>query len=135
MYINKRANKGFTLIEIMIVIAILGIIVSIALPAYQDSVRKAKRADAQGALLSFANAMERYFTTNGSYDGATAADVYSDQVPVDGGTAYYTLSVNVTNGGSSYTLTAAATGSMAGDGDFTLTSTGQREWDGNAGWD
>lgn len=134
MYRTKRANKGFTLIEVMIVVAILGIIASIALPAYQDSVRKAKRADAQGALLSFANAMERYFTTNGSYTGATAAGVYVAQVPVDGGTAYYNLSVEV-DGGSFYTLTAAATGSMAGDGDFTLTSTGVREWDGNAGWD
>ena len=55
-------TKGFTLIELMIAVAIVGILAGIAYPSYQDSVRKSRRADAQGALLGFANAMERYFT-------------------------------------------------------------------------
>lgn len=133
MYRTKRANQGFTLIEAMIVVVIVAILASIALPAYQDSVRKSKRADAQGALLGLANAMERYFTTNGSYTGADAATIFSAQVPTSGGTAYYTLSITANNG-TSYTLRATAVGSMAGDGNMELTSTGIRRWDeGNDG--
>ena len=133
MYKMKRANQGFTLIEILIVIVIIGILASVALPAYQDSIKKSKRADAKGALLSLANAMERYFTTNGTYTDADAATIFSDQVPVDGGTAYYTLSIP-DNDGTSYTLRATPTNSMAGDGNMELTSTGIRRWDeGNDG--
>ena len=65
-------TKGFTLIELMIAVAIVGILAGIAYPSYQDSVRKSRRADAKGALLGFANAMERYFTENNSYLGAGA---------------------------------------------------------------
>lgn len=139
---NKRARtRGFTLIELMIVIAILGILASIAIPAYQDSVRKAKRADAQGALMGLANAMERHFTANNSFLGAAAAaadtgapGIFATQVPVDGGTAYYNLTISAATA-SSYTLTATATGGQAGDGNLTLTNTGARTWNGNAGWD
>lgn len=132
---KKTRTKGFTLIELMIVIAILGILAAIAIPAYQDSVRKAKRADAQGALMGLANAMERYFTTNNTFLGAAAggADtgapaIFSTQVPVDGGTAYYNLTISAATA-SSYTLTATATGSQAGDTDcttLTITNTGLR---------
>ena len=124
---TKQASKGFTLIELMIVVAIVGILASIALPAYQDSVRKSKRATAQGDLMSFANAMERYFTTNGVYTDATAATVYTATSPSDGGTANYNLSVVA--GTTTFTLTAAATGGQIGDGNMQLTSTGVRRWD------
>jgi type IV pilus assembly protein PilE len=135
-----RRAKGFTLIEVMIVVAIVAILASIALPAYQDSVRKAKRGDAKGALMGFANAMERYYTTNTTFTGAAsgggntgAPTIFSTQVPVDGGTAYYNLTISAATA-STYTLTATATGTMAGDGNFTLTNTGARTWKGAAGW-
>lgn len=137
---NKRArSKGFTLIELMIVIAILGILAAIAIPSYQDSVRRAKRADAQGALMGLANAMERHFTANNTFLGAGSPDtgaptIFSTQVPVDGGTAYYNLTISAATA-SSYTLTATATGSQAGDGNFTLSNTGAKTWNGNPGWD
>lgn len=144
MTLNKPSHhraKGFTLIELMIVVAIIGILASIAFPAYQDSVRSARRSDAQGALMSFANAMERHFTTNGDYLGAAdggddtgAPTVFSTTSPVDGGTAYYNLTISDADTGT-YTLTATATGAQTGDGNLTLTNTGVRTWDGNAGWD
>ena len=120
--------KGFTLIELMIVVAIVGILAAIAYPSYQEQVRKTKRGDCAGALAGLANAMERYFTTNNTYVGATlgngAGDIYPAQCPVDGDTPTYNLAVAAT--ATTYTLQAAPTGTQAADdcGTLTLTNTG-----------
>lgn len=109
-------NSGFTLIEVIIVVAILAILATIAVPSYMESVRKSKRADAQGALLGLAGSMERYFTENNSYcsaaqqaggadvgtcpaaDDAATSDTglpafFGSTVPLDGGEAYYNLTI------------------------------------------
>jgi len=108
---NKQ--KAFTLIELMITVAIIGILASIAIPGYQGSVMKSRRADAKGALLSLANTMERNFTTTNSYVGVTPTN-----------TGYYTITITAT--ASSYTLSAAPAGAQANDscGTLTLTQTG-----------
>jgi len=67
-------NKGFTLIELMIALAIIAILAMIALPSYQLYVMKSNRALAQGCMLEFAQDMERYYTTNMTYAGATIAN-------------------------------------------------------------
>jgi type IV pilus assembly protein PilE len=124
-----RKSRGFTLVELMIVIVIIGILAAIAIPSYQSSTKKSRRSAAEGDLMNFAQAMERYFTNNGSYTGATAAGVFSTQSPSSGGTAYYTLSVAVTGGGATYTLTATPINAQAGDGKIELDNTGARRWD------
>jgi len=110
---NKQ--KAFTLIELMITVAIVGILASIAYPSYQDSVMKSRRADAKGALLSLANTMERNFTTTNSYVGVTPTN-----------TGYYTITI--TAAASSYTLNAAPIVGGPQEGDkcetLTLTHTG-----------
>ena len=115
---NKQ--KAFTLIELMVTVAIVGILASIAYPSYQDSVMKSRRADAQGALLGYANTMERHFTVNNTYIGA----------PTNPGTAYYdiTVSTNPAVTASTYTLNAAPTGMQVNDkcGTLTLTHTGDK---------
>ena len=92
---KKRLSAGFTLIELMITVAIIGILVSIAYPSYQDSIMKSRRVDVQGALMGLANAMERFYTVNNTYVGATVGpgptDIYPATSPVGGGTAYYDL--------------------------------------------
>ena len=105
----KATQTGFTLIELMITVAIIGILSSIGYPSYMSHIQKSKRVEAQGALVSFATAMELWrVENNNDYTGAavgTAAtgqtSIFSDQVPTDeSGTKTYTLSIP--------TLTASA---------------------------
>jgi len=135
----KRLH-GFTLIELMIVVAIIGILASIAYPSYQDSIRKSRRADAKGALLGFANAMERFYTETNTYCGAGTDDasgdcedalglstIYSATSPVDGGTAFYNLTISVATA-TTFTLSAAPTSAQSADscGTLTLQHTGAK---------
>ena len=70
----RKRNSGFTLIELMIVVAIIGVLSVIAFNSYTEQVRKAKRAEGKGALLAAAQRLERFATNNGRYppDLATA---------------------------------------------------------------
>lgn len=140
---KKYRKNGFTLIEVMIVVAIIGVLASIALPSYLESVKKARRADATAALTIFASAMERHMTERDSYCNAatggsdvancgTADDsdtgspsIINQTVPLDGGTATYNLTISNVSP-STFTVLATRTGASSGDecGDFTLTQTG-----------
>jgi len=123
--VNKRS--GFTLIELMIVVAIIGIITAIAYPSYDQYVTRSKRADAMSALMLAAQSYERYRANKYDYD-TSLGNIFATQVPVEGGTAYYTLS-NTAQASGGYTLTATPVGSMAGkEGPITLTNTGARAW-------
>ncbi len=131
---------GFTLIELMITVAVVAIIASVAIPSYQSSVNKSRRSDCMGALTSFANAMERHATSNnGSYLGAgiNGADsgppsIFSTQAPIDGTNKSCDLTiVEDTISPSTYTLRATPINALAssGDGIIELDSTGARRWD------
>ena len=128
---RSSINRGFTLIELMIVVAIIGIIAAIAYPSYQEYVRSAKRADAQTAMMELAHFMERYHTGNGRYvDGDDKApDLPFTQAPKDGSTKAYDLDfAEGSPTASTYVLQAAPTGSMANDkcGTLTLSNTGAK---------
>nr|WP_323740315.1 type IV pilin protein [Kangiella koreensis] len=130
---NRNKTKAFTLMEVMIVVAIVGILAAIAVPAYTEQIKKGKRNDAMQALLAASEAMERYKAANFSYDGAVLGNFFNTQVPVDGGAAYYTLSLEDLSA-TTYTIRAADTGSMEGDGDLTINQAGQKEYKGASGW-
>lgn len=130
-----QKQKGFTLIEVMIVVSIVAILAAIAVPSYQNSVTKGRRTDAMAALQGLAQAMERHYMTTGAYTGAAtgpadtgAPTIFSTKSPVDGSQTFYNLTIS-TGTATAYTLTADPTNGQEGDGNITLTQTGARAWD------
>ena len=128
----KSPLRGFSLIELMITIAIIAIVAAIAYPSYLEQVRKTRRSDCSGALASLGSAMERHFTVNSTYLGAAAGGantgapaIFAASCPVDGGDATYNLTIQAATA-TTYTLQATPTGPQTGDkcGNFTLTNTG-----------
>ena len=81
LLLNKQ-QSGFTLIEIMVVVVIFGILLAIAIPSYQQHVRKSKRADAKAMLLDLAARQERFFSTNNAYTPTLANLGYTAPFPL-----------------------------------------------------
>jgi type IV pilus assembly protein PilE len=114
----KRAHQGFTLVELMVVVAILGILTAIALPTYNEYVLRSHRSDARATLLRAAHWMERIRTERSSYlVGGVAPTLPADLLtsPASGGadTRYNITLSAATN--QTYTLTATATTAQSVD--------------------
>ena len=108
---HPRRKRGFTLIELMIVVAIVAILASVALPAYLDSVRKSRRADAITALNQVAQAQERWRANNSTYSNVLTSAGLNVANPSSG---YYTLAVSG-NTATAYSATATAAGAQTSD--------------------
>jgi type IV pilus assembly protein PilE len=113
----KRTTAGFTIIELMIVVAIVAILVAIAIPSFQEYMRRARRAEAISGLQQMQLAQEKWRTNNPTY--GTGANIGLPESP------YYTFSVSG-NTATNYTLTATRAGAQTSDstcGNYSITQT------------
>ena len=144
--VQTRCNcqKGFTLLELMIVVVIIGILASIAYPSYLNHMRETRRTDAQTALTETANRLEKFnfqcnrYAISSELAGGTIAACsglgYTNNLSPNG---YYTIAIAAPTAAcpanTCYALTATpvATGPQAGNGALQLTSSNIRRWDKN----
>ncbi len=125
-------TRGFTLIEMMIVVVIIGLLFGIAIPSYQSSVLQARRADAQGILLDISAREERFLAQNNTYTTELSAATGLGIGTTTSSEGYYNLSVAAGACGTianCYLVTATATGGQTTDTDcltITYSSTGVR---------
>lgn len=134
---NKKVTTGFTLIEMMIVVAIIGIISAIAIPSYSEYIKKGKRADAKVELLRMAQLQESYFVQNLSYAATTIQLGFTGTVKSEQDEYTMTIGsllpagctgVSGPTACTQYTLTAEGYGAQASDKckNFTISHTGQK---------
>jgi len=127
-----KKNRGFTLIELMVVVAIIGVISAIAFPSYNSYMKKSRRADAKVGLSKLADKQERYYLQQNTYATSTADLGLANPVVSDEG--YYNITVKAGAGTAGFTLSAVAVGVQTSDtttsaGDcttMTLSSTGAK---------
>jgi type IV pilus assembly protein PilE len=146
---KKSATHGFTLIELMITVVIIGILAAIAYPSYRNYTTQTRRSDAQIALTQAANQQERFFTECNSYAPSITAARPATCPPVPAGSGlglsslsperHYVITLLGETAScliaSCYVLQATpstateGTGQQTGDGNFRITSTGVKSWD------
>lgn len=150
---TQNVSQGFTLIELMITVAIVAVLAAIAYPSYAEYVARGKRSSAQAALLETSQWLERQYTLSNAYnrrgDGAAIDDATLPPLKDKIGDAYTlkfgdkdtAANATATPTSSDYSLRMIPKGAMANDrcGTFTLSSTGVKDVSGSAGkgscWD
>lgn len=120
----RAAHKGFTLIELMISVAIIGILAAIAMPNYTEYVKKGNRRAAQSQMMEIANLEQQFLLADRTYanKAALVASGYTSPAQV----SKYNYDITVDNAATppSFTITFTATGSQVSDGDLTLNNAG-----------
>jgi type IV pilus assembly protein PilE len=132
---SEGGQKGFTLMELIIVMVIVGILTAIAIPSYTAYIQRSNRSEARSTLLEAATWMERWRTQTGVYGNTLATPTVAPatfpfaQVPAPPAAAKYTIAApTIAALGIGYTVIATPVGVMAGDpcGAFSINETGQR---------
>jgi type IV pilus assembly protein PilE len=138
---RRASSRGFTLIELMITVAIVAILGTIATAAYTSEVRKSRRTDARSALLDLAGREEKLFSVTNAYSVTPSELGYTGALPITVGSGYYQISAIVSPDpaqpamSSSYVITATAIGLQASDtqcATLSINSAGQQLSTGSA---
>jgi type IV pilus assembly protein PilE len=117
-------QRGFTLIELMITVAIVAVLAAVAYPAYTSHIIKGKRAAAKAQIMDIANREQQYLLANRAYADKATLEATGYALPSDVSSAYdYDITVGATTA-PSYTITFTAKGTQLTDGNLTMTSSG-----------
>jgi type IV pilus assembly protein PilE len=118
-------TRGFTLMELMIAVVVVGILAAAAVPSYREHIASSRRTDAKSALLAIAQLMERNYTERGTYASVTlgTTGIYPSTSPQ----GYYTLSI-VSQDADGFSLLATRAGAQVGDkcGNYTYNQAGAK---------
>ena len=120
---QARAGAGFTLLELMVTVAIVGILASVAMPSYRDYVRRGQLPEAFTGLADYRVKMEQYYQDSRKYGAGACADganapAWNTFKPA--GATYFTFSCALSNAGQGYTITATGSSGQATGHTYTL---------------
>ena len=123
MRITNHRSTGFSLVELLVTIMVIGILAAVAFGSYQSHIRKGRRADAQAFLMDLVQRQQQYFTDSRAY----ATDVATLNNPVPASlSSFYTVQVATAATPPTFTITATAVGSQLSDGNLTINNSGAK---------
>lgn len=131
-FIRRKVSRGFTLIEVMIVVAIVAILAAVALPAYGDYIRRGQLPEAFAGMSDLRVKMEQYFQDNRNYGAANCADAGPPAWSNGSGgltyqgARYFGFTCALTGGGQGFTITATGNAERAVNHNYTINQANQR---------
>ncbi len=128
---SNARQRGVSLIELLVVVAIIALLTAVAVPSYRSHIVRVKRTEAKTELLALAQQLERCYTRGNAYaDGGTnGCPDFPIEVPLSGGTVSYEITADIAEDGQAFALTATPQGGQTDDttcGAFTLNQLGVR---------